>query len=481
MMHTRDFPFAQQKILGLVIALVALFCVMGPWTYQAQALTVDTTTAKSNETSTNNILGDTPTRITWEGVVDQDEQISNITLQMPEGSSFESDTSIKPTILDGTKRLKTETQTNVDDKNLALNVAFDQPVTAGQRIRLELYKVSLPNVDGDVALSGTYTTADGQVHDLSESPSITITKASPQERISNWLGEQPWVKAWNSNTVLRLFLNPQLVVTSIPTVAYGWLLSMLLVLIGFPLALPLGLLGSLMKVSKRRIFNGLASIYTGLVRGTPLFLQIYVAFFGLPLMGINLNQYVLAVFVLAFNSGAYMTEIIRAGIQSIPRGQEEAARSLGMNHFQTTFSVIIPQTVRRIIPTMTNEFILLYKDTSLLAAVGVMELMLYSRGIVAVTGNMTPYMVAAVFYLIVTLPLTHVATKFEKRLAIADGNAAPTKKKKTHFLKKDTKHSNEDKEIHIPLGAQNDPVAQPSNENDKARQIAVDKEEGLHD
>ena len=96
---------------------------------------------------------------------------------------------------------------------------------------------------------------------------------------------------------------------------------------------------------------------------------------------------------------------------------------------QTMFYVIIPQTIRRVIPTMTSEFILLYKDTSLLAAVGVMELMLYSRSIVSLTGNMTPYIVAACFYLIVTLPLIRVVGSLEKRLALADsGGAAPKKK-----------------------------------------------------
>ena len=104
-----------------------------------------------------------------------------------------------------------------------------------------------------------------------------------------------------------------------------------------------------------------------------------------------------------------------------------------MNQAQTMFSVIIPQTVRRVIPTMTSEFILLYKDTSLLAAVGVMELMLYSRSVVALTGNMTPYIVAAFFYLVVTLPLIRVVTVLEKRLALADnggGAPAPQAKRK---------------------------------------------------
>ena len=239
--------------------------------------------------------------------------------------------------------------------------------------------------------------------------------------IVDWLDEQPAVQAWNSVQPLKTFFEPQLIVSSIPTVFVGWLISLALVCVGFPLAIPIGLVAAFMKISHSRILHALAAIYTGVVRGTPLFLQIYLAFFGLPQLGIKLDQYVLAVLVMSFNSGAYMCEILRAGIQSIPRGQFEAARSLGMTGAQTMFSVIIPQTVRRVIPTMTSEFILLYKDTSLLAAVGVMELMLYAKSAVANTGNMTPYIVAAGFYLLVTLPLIHVVGKLEKRLAAADG------------------------------------------------------------
>ena len=185
-----------------------------------------------------------------------------------------------------------------------------------------------------------------------------------------------------------------------------------------------------MKIARSRFLHVLAAIYTGVVRGTPLFLQIYIAFFGLPLLGIDINQYVLAIIVLAVNSGAYLCEIFRAGIQSVPKGQFEASRSLGMTGPQTMFYVIIPQTIRRVIPTMTSEFILLYKDTSLLAAVGVMELMLYSRSIVSLTGNMTPYIVAACFYLVVTLPLIRVVGNLEKRLALADSGGGTPKKKR---------------------------------------------------
>ena len=150
------------------------------------------------------------------------------------------------------------------------------------------------------------------------------------------------------------------------------------------------------------------------MRGTPLFLQIYVAFFGLPLAGIQIPNFPLGVIVMTLNSGAYMCEIFRAGILAINKGQTEAARSLGMTSTQTMLNVVLPQMFRLVIPNLTSEFITLYKDTSLLAAVGVMELVMYARTIVASTGSITPYIVAAVFYLVITLPLSKVTHHLEQ-------------------------------------------------------------------
>lgn len=225
------------------------------------------------------------------------------------------------------------------------------------------------------------------------------------------------MKAWNSNKFLHLFFDPSIIVTSVPVVFSGWLIAIALVIVSFPLAIPIGLLWSFMRMAKSRVPRALGATYINIVRGTPLFLQIYIAFFGLPLLGIKMDLFVLGAIVLVLNSSAYLAEIFRAGIQSINGGQFEAARSLGMNGAQTMFYVIIPQTVRRVIPTMTSEFILMYKDTSLLAAVGVMEIMMYAKTITAATGNVTPYIVAAGFYLIVTIPMTKLINSMEQRMA----------------------------------------------------------------
>lgn len=117
---------------------------------------------------------------------------------------------------------------------------------------------------------------------------------------------------------------------------------------------------------------GIAVTYINVLRGTPLFPQIYIAFFGFPMIGLNVPNLPLGVGVLAINCSAYLAEIFRAGIESVPPGQSEAAYSLGMTWSQVMSRIVIPQAVRCVIPTMTSEFVMLYKDTSLLSSVGVM-------------------------------------------------------------------------------------------------------------
>lgn len=420
--------FKSIAVTALALSFVA--ALMAP--LSADALTNDVATAKSNETSTGSVLGGVPTRITWEAVVDEGEEISKLTVQLPEGSSFSDESTAKLTVLDGTERLKISDQPVIDTDNASVTVNFSEPVDEGKRIRFELYKTSLPNASEQITIPATAVDPSGNAVDVAidedSNVKITVQEASLATKIASWLDGQAWVDAWNSNTFLRTFLNPTVVVESIPVVVQGWLISLLLCAVGFPLAVVFGLAFTFAKISPYRFLHGIAGIYTGVVRGTPLFLQIYVAFFGLPMLGLNLNPYLVAIFVLAFNSGAYLCEIFRAGIQSIHKGQFEAARSLGMNSITTMFSVIIPQTIRRVIPTATSEFILLYKDTSLLAAVGVMELMLFSKSVVANTGSMTPYIVAACFYLLVTLPLIRFVNNLENKLAAADSAGGSPKK-----------------------------------------------------
>ncbi|WP_251213247.1 ABC transporter permease subunit [Adlercreutzia murintestinalis] len=402
-------------LVGVLVALAGALAVCALPVQQAQALTTERFTAKSNQDGADGIMGATDTRITWQGQADEGESVSSVTITLPEGSVLPAD-GTTVTVLDGLKRLSVPN--TVDADGTSVTATFDEPTPAGSMVMLEFNNAQFPAEGGTFAVQGSYTLADGSTAAIPDAgKTITVTGTTPSEQMASWLNDQPWVQAWNSNKFLHLFFDPAIVVTTVPAVFWGWLLALALVAISFPLAIPLGLCWSFLRMANNRFARAIGSIYINVVRGTPLFLQIYIAFFGLPLLGIQMDNFVLGVVVLVMNSSAYLAEIFRAGIQSINKGQFEAARSLGMNGAQTMIYVIIPQTFRRVIPTMTSEFILMYKDTSLLAAVGVMEIMMYSKTITAATGNVTPYIVAACFYLIVTIPLTKVINHMEVRLA----------------------------------------------------------------
>ena len=412
-------PARLWSLLGFWAACVCVAMLLMGIASPAQALTTEKTTARGTNSSGDAVLGGEPTRFTWEGTVGADEELSELAFTFPEGTTATDDTAVKVTVLDGLTRINVPFEATVD--SAGATVVFEEPVESGSLVRVELNKLAPPAASMAYQMGLTYTDAKGVQTVLDDTPAVQITEQGVVENIVAWLDEQPWVEAWNSNTFLRLFFNPQLAVQAVPDLFVGWLRALSLVCIGFPLAIPIGFALAFMRMSGLAIVRGIAGLYVNIVRGTPLFLQIYIYFFGLPLLGIHVDSFVLGIFALALNSGAYLCEIFRAGIQSIPKGQFEAARSLGMTGPQTMFSVIIPQSVRRVIPTATSEFILLYKDTSLLASVGVMELMMFSKSLTASTGNITPYIVAACYYLIVTLPLTKLIGTFEKKLAAAEG------------------------------------------------------------
>lgn len=421
-------------VLFAAVLLLALLCacdLVAP-SQQAQALETTKCSAKPNADSGSDVLGATDTRVTWEGQASADEQLAGLTLVFPEGTSFgEVGKDSRVTMLSGEnlmERTSIEAGFALDGENLT--VSFAEPAPAGGFFRVEIYDVRFSAEGGDMQIAGSYLLADGSEAAIEGIPSFPVVGVTLGERLSSWLADQAWVEAWNSNTFLRLFFNPVVLVSSFPVVLHGFFMALAIVAVAFPLAIPVGLALSLMRMSRFAVLRGLATTYVNVVRGTPLFLQIYIAFFGLPLAGVQIPNFPLGVIVLAMNSSAYLCEIFRAGIQSIPKGQFEASRSLGMNGAQTMLFVIIPQTVRRVIPTMTSEFILLYKDTSMLAAVGVMEVVMYAKTIVANTGSITPYIVAACFYLVITLPLAKVVGHLENKLAGNDTGQTGKKKRK---------------------------------------------------
>lgn len=419
-------PALLQKLPCVMAVALALVCAGAYAPTTAQALETAKITARPNTGSGSAVVGGTETRITWEVQADADEELSGLSLTFVDGTTFGTDDT-RLTMLSGEDLMdRTPMKPTCKVDGQTLKIDFGETAPAGGYFRVEVYGVTFPVEGGDEAFSGTYTLADGSTKKISKIPSVEIKGVTAFDNFLADLKEQPWVEAWNSNMFLRLFLNPVILVQSLPIVFKGFLMSLSIVLVAFPLAIPFGFALSLMRISKSRILRCLAGIYVNIIRGTPAFLQIYIAFFGLPLAGVKVDDYVLGVIVMAMNSSAYLCEIFRAGIQSIPKGQNEAARSLGMNAFQTLLYVMIPQTFRNVLPTLTSEFILLYKDTSLLAAVGVVEIVMNARTIVATTGSITPYVVAALFYLVITLPLARLVSGLEARLL----GTAETKKKR---------------------------------------------------
>lgn len=210
------------------------------------------------------------------------------------------------------------------------------------------------------------------------------------------------------------------VMNIIPQMLDGCLVSFQVFIITIVLSIPLGVLLSLGRVSGIKPLQALIGCYVWILRGTPLMLQIFFVYFVLPSVGIRLPDFESAIVAFVLNYAAYFCEIFRAGIQAIPQGQYEAAHTLGMNYVQTMRRIVLPQVVRIILPPISNETITLVKDTSLVYVLAMNDLMRTARNLVQRDFSITPFIVAAVFYLVATLILTFVFEKLEKRFSKYD-------------------------------------------------------------
>jgi len=201
----------------------------------------------------------------------------------------------------------------------------------------------------------------------------------------------------------------------------GTVVTLQVFLLTLVLAVPLGLGLALVRVSHFRVASGLVSGYIWLMRGTPLMLQMLFIYFALPfvpVIGVRLPDFPAAIVAFTLNYAAYFAEIFRSGIQSVGRGQYEAARVLGMSYGQTMRRIVLPQVVKRILPPMSNETITLVKDTSLIYVLAMNDLLRAARGMVQRDFTTMPFVVAAAFYLIMTLVLTWGFMRLEKRYAV---------------------------------------------------------------
>lgn len=204
---------------------------------------------------------------------------------------------------------------------------------------------------------------------------------------------------------------------------HGCSLTLKLFFITLLLSVPLGLVLALLRISRVRFVSLAVNGYIWVMRGTPLMLQMLFIYFALPavpIIGFTLPDFPSAVVAFTLNYGAYFAEIFRAGIQSIDKGQYEGAKVLGFNYPQTMRHIVLPQVIKRILPPMSNEFITLVKDTSLIYILALNDLMRVVKGIVQRDFSTTPFIVAAVFYLFMTLVLTWGFQHLEKRYAVYD-------------------------------------------------------------
>lgn len=200
--------------------------------------------------------------------------------------------------------------------------------------------------------------------------------------------------------------------------ARGFVYTLLISLGAITLGFLIGVAGGLARVSRNEILRVLASYYVELFRGTPLLVQIYIFYFCLATTVRYDNPLVIGMITLAFFAGAYITEMVRAGIESIDPGQIEAAKSTGLNDRQTMRHVVFPQALRRIIPPVTGQFVSLIKDSSLLSVISVRELTKASEVINATTyKTFEAYLPLALLYLALTYPLSYLTRKLEQRLA----------------------------------------------------------------
>lgn len=219
-----------------------------------------------------------------------------------------------------------------------------------------------------------------------------------------------------------MHFNFDLVVNSFPLLLVGAGVTIKITALSVALGVVIGLFVGIARISSIRILRIFAAIYVDFFRGTPLLVQIFLVYFALPVItGQRVDPFVAAIGSCGINSGAYVAEIFRAGIQSIDKGQMEAGRSLGMTWGQTMRYIIVPQAFKRVIPPLGNEFIALLKDSSLVSVIGFEELTRRGQLIIAKTyGSLEIWLSVAVIYLAMTLTISRFVAYLERRYKTDD-------------------------------------------------------------
>jgi len=196
-------------------------------------------------------------------------------------------------------------------------------------------------------------------------------------------------------------------------------ITLQLTIIGIIFASIIGVLCALVNVSKNKYLKVITSIYINIIRGTPFLVQAYIIYFGLPMaLGIRMNEMTAGILAISLNAGAYMAEIMRGGIEAVDKGQMEAARSLGLSYEKAMRKVILPQAVRTMAPSLMNQFIITLKDTSILSVIGIRELTMSGKLIIAKNyESMAMWTLVAFYYFIVIYGITKISRYIERKTA----------------------------------------------------------------
>ena len=203
--------------------------------------------------------------------------------------------------------------------------------------------------------------------------------------------------------------------TLMPSMIEGLKMTIQVFIVTLILSVPLGIITALAKTSKFRLISEIAHTYILLMRGTPLLLQLVFVFFGLPIIGITFDRFTSVLIAFVLNYGAYFGEIFRSGIESIDKGQYEAAEVLGLNHVQTFKRIIFPQMIKRVLPPVSNEVITLIKDTALVYVVGLGELLRAGKIASNRDASLMPLIVVGLIYLLLIIILTKIFKELERK------------------------------------------------------------------
>lgn len=194
-------------------------------------------------------------------------------------------------------------------------------------------------------------------------------------------------------------------------------ITLKLTIIGIIFASLIGVVCALINVSHNKYLKIITNIYINIIRGTPFLVQAYIIYFGIPMaLGIRMDEFTAGIIAISLNAGAYMAEIMRGGIEAVDKGQMEAARSLGLPYTQSMLKVVLPQALRTMTPSIINQFIITLKDTSILSIIGIKELTMAGKLVIAKNyRSMEMWTIVAVFYFVVIYAMTLISRYIERK------------------------------------------------------------------